>query len=124
MMWTLVLILWLPTLAVFVVVLFVNFHIPIRGRLDHALAAAIISALVWGAWDLVTGTKGFLFIEAAAGQAAAGLILVFIADLIGTFISFSNRLRNAIVTAIVFAAVYLGLMYYLILVAGVTRGAH
>jgi hypothetical protein len=57
-------------------------------------------------------------------QAAAGLILIFIADLIGTFISFTNRFRNAVVTAIVFAVVYFGAIYVLLLVGGARVGLH
>src|SRR5262249_45485763 len=98
--WYALLIVWWPTAGALATVLLVNFYIPIRGRLDHALASSIISALAWGGWALVT-RKGDV-----VTQAGCGLILMFIADLIGTLISFTNRLRNAVVTAVVFAAVF------------------
>jgi hypothetical protein len=38
-------------------------------------------------------------------------VIVFILDLIGNMISFSNRFLNALATAIVFAVVFGGLLY-------------
>ena len=40
-----------------------------------------------------------------------GAVIVFILDLIGNMISFSNRFLNALATAIVFAIVFGGLLY-------------
>ena len=40
-----------------------------------------------------------------------GAAIVFVLDLIGNLISFSNRFLNALTTAIVFAAVFGGLLY-------------
>ena len=40
-----------------------------------------------------------------------GAVIVFILDLIGNMISFSNRFMNALATAIVFAVVFGGLLY-------------
>jgi hypothetical protein len=40
-----------------------------------------------------------------------GAVIVFILDLIGNLISFSNRVLNALATAIVFAIVFGGLLY-------------
>ena len=40
-----------------------------------------------------------------------GAVIVFILDLIGNMISFSNRFMNALATAIVFAIVFGGLLY-------------
>lgn len=40
-----------------------------------------------------------------------GAVIVFILDLIGNLISFSNRFLNALVTAVVFAVVFGGLLY-------------
>lgn len=40
-----------------------------------------------------------------------GAVIVFILDLIGNLISFSNRVLNALATAIVFAVVFGGLLY-------------
>ena len=40
-----------------------------------------------------------------------GAIIVFVIDLIGNMISFSSRITNALVTALVFAAIFGGLLY-------------
>jgi hypothetical protein len=40
-----------------------------------------------------------------------GSLIVFVLDLIGNLISFSNRVVNALATAIVFAIVFGGLLY-------------
>lgn len=40
-----------------------------------------------------------------------GAAIVFVLDLIGNLISFSNRVLNALATAIVFAIVFGGLLY-------------
>ena len=39
-----------------------------------------------------------------------GAVIVFVLDLIGNLISFSNRFLNAVVTALVFAVVFGGLL--------------
>lgn len=39
-------------------------------------------------------------------------VIVFIVDLIGNVITFSNRVVNALVTAVLFAALFGGLVYY------------
>ena len=96
----------IPTLAVCACVLFVNFFIPIKTRLDHARATALTSGIVWGAWELLvpTAAKTADRIVIVAGT----VVLVLIADFIGTYINFTNRIRNAIVTAIVFGTLYYG----------------
>jgi len=45
--------------------------------------------------------------------AVIGAAILFIIGYIGNLLSFSNRFVNALVTAIVFAAIYGGLSYYL-----------
>jgi ABC-type Fe3+-siderophore transport system permease subunit len=40
-----------------------------------------------------------------------GALIVFVIDLIGNMISFSNRFLNALVTAIVFAVIFSALIY-------------
>lgn len=40
-----------------------------------------------------------------------GAVIVFVLDLIGNLISFSSRFLNALVTAVVFAVVFGGLLY-------------
>ncbi len=39
-------------------------------------------------------------------------VVVFIIDLIGNIISFGSRITNALVTALVFAAIFGGLVFY------------
>ena len=93
---------WAATLAVLVSVLFVNFFIPIKTRLDHALATTLSAALVWGVWGLVE-QRELLFVGLGGF-----VIVVFIADVLSTFVSFTNRITNAVVTAIVFTFFYFG----------------
>lgn len=49
-----------------------------------------------------------------------GAVIVFVLDLVGNLISFSNRVLNALATAIVFAIVFGGLLYTGILTLDVT----
>jgi hypothetical protein len=93
---------WAATLAVLVSVLFVNFFIPIKTRLDHALATTLSAAVVWGVWGVVEQRELILF------GLGGFVIVVFIADYLSTFVSFTNRLRNAIAAAIVFTLLYYG----------------
>ncbi|MBA2127695.1 hypothetical protein DLM45_15900 [Hyphomicrobium methylovorum] len=52
-----------------------------------------------------------------------GALVVFVLDLIGNLISFSNRFMNALATAIVFAVVFGGLLYSGVLRLDVTTVA-
>jgi phage-related protein len=111
-MWDLLLYLWNPTLAVLIGVLFVNFFVPIKTRLDHSMATAASAGVVEVVLGLVERP------EDVAIKVIFVVIVSFIADFISTFISFTNRIRNAIVTAIVFAPLYFGVLgglYFLIL---------
>lgn len=49
----------------------------------------------------------------AIGLTALGVQSVFVADTIGNSLVFSNRIGNAVVTAILWAAVFVGTMYAL-----------
>jgi hypothetical protein len=49
-----------------------------------------------------------------------GAVIVFVLDLIGNMISFSNRFMNALATAILFAIVFGGLLYSNVLRLDVT----
>lgn len=49
-----------------------------------------------------------------------GAVIVFVLDLVGNLISFSNRVLNALATAIIFAIVFGGLLYTGILTLDVT----
>jgi hypothetical protein len=108
-MWPLTLMLLRPTLAVLLGVLLVNFFIPIKTRLHHALATTLSAGVVSAVWGLVEQREHILL----------GLIdfmfAVFIADFISTFINFTDRTRNAIVTTIVFMPVHLVVVFGVIL---------
>ena len=109
---------WTPTLAVLASVLCVNFFIPIRTRLDHALATSIGAMAVWGAGAWVVQAE-LIFV-----QIGYLLIVVLIADFISTFICFTDRIRNAIVMAIVFTPLYLGLGTSIMLLVGFVPPIH
>ena len=112
---------WSPALAVLVSVLFVNYFVPIKGRLDHSLATALGAGLVFGVAGLIMQVNGIILIILFL------MIVVFVADFISTFISFSNRIRNAIATTIVFAPLYLGALFALFglyILAGAPHGFH
>jgi len=112
-MWDMVLFFWRPTLVVLISVLFVNFFVPIKTRLDHSLATALSSGALWGTWGLVPPAQDYNIL-----QVLGIVIVVFVADYISTFISFTNRIRNAIVTTIVFAPVCVGAIMGLFFLVG------
>ena len=64
---------------------------------------------------LLTGLGVLALLAGLSGSGPAlvgvGAVIVFILDLIGNLISFSNRVLNALATAIVFAIVFGGLLY-------------
>jgi hypothetical protein len=107
--------LWTPTLAVIVSVLFVNYFIPIRTRFDHALATTLGAAVIWGIGALVAQAELVFF------RIGYLVIVAFIADFISTFICFTDRIRNAMVMAIVFTPLHLGLLSGILLLFGVVR---
>ena len=118
-MWDAVQFLGTPTLAILISVLFVNFFIPIRTRLDHSLATAAGAGIVQSVLGLVTQTE-LVFV-----QVAFVVILGLVADFLSTFISFANRIRNAVVTTIVFVLVYVaGLLGLFVLIGPVHVGLH
>jgi len=111
-MWQLTLMLLRPTLAVLLGVLFVNFFIPIKTRLQHALATSLSAGVVKAVWVLVEQREHILLV-------LFGLVdfvfVVFIAAFIGTAINFTDRTRNAIITAIVFMPVHFVVTFGIIL---------
>jgi hypothetical protein len=109
---------WSPGLAVLVGVLFVNYFVPIKGRLDHSLATALSAGLVFGVVGLITRDNSIFIVVLYL------MSVVFVADFISTFISFSNRIRNAIATTIVFVPLYFGAMFGLWILAGAPHGFH
>src|SRR5690606_17444556 len=79
---------------------------------------AILFAIIFGALfyttqaDVRAPQPQFLLAEYAwAEYVLFGAIIVFVIDLIGNALSFSSRVVNALVTAIVFAVVFGGLTY-------------
>jgi hypothetical protein len=118
-MWDAVQFLGSPTLAVLISVLFVNFFIPIRTHLDHSLATAAGAGIVLSVLGLVQQTE-LVFL-----QVGFVVILGLAADFLSTFISFANRIRNAIVTTIVFVIVYVaGLLGLFVLIGPVHISPH
>lgn len=110
-----------PTLiatAVVFVVGFIGNALSFSNRFVNALVTAIVFAAIFGGLaflskgDAPTTTAHFLPAEYAWLELvliAAGV--VFVVDLIGNMLSFSSRFVNAIVTAIVFAAIFGSLTY-------------
>jgi hypothetical protein len=118
-MWHTVQFLGSPTLAVLISVLFVNFFIPIKTRLEHSLATAAGAGIVQSVLGLVQQTE-LVFV-----QVGFVVVLGLVADFLSTFISFTNRIRNAVVTTIVFVLVYVvGLLGLFVLIGPVQISSH
>jgi hypothetical protein len=98
---------WLlfPIAVVFIVALFGNL-IAFGNRFVNALVTALILAacLVLAAF----GLRGGLIDPASLMFAVAA---VFVADIIGNWINFSNRLANAVVTTLIFGVLFVGAVY-------------
>ena len=55
-----------------------------------------------------------MFLPAAAAwlePVVVGAVIVFVIDLIGNMLSFGSRITNALVTALLFAAIFAALLY-------------
>ena len=98
------------------VLVFVADSIGNRLSFSNRIANALTTALVWGA--LFIGLYFVLdMIEIQLAGSLNGLYklaltgagIVFIADMIGNSIAFTNRFVNALVTATVWAGIFLGL---------------
>lgn len=107
----------LAAIVVFVIGLVGNI-LSFSSRFGNALVTAILFAVVFGALfyttqaDVRAPQPQFLPAEYAwAEYVLFGAAIVFVVDLIGNALSFSSRVVNALVTAIVFALIFGGLTY-------------
>jgi hypothetical protein len=112
-----------PTLiaaaVVFVVALIGNV-LTFSNRFMNALATAVLFGVIFGGLAFVTKAgpppgatpqflpAEYLWLELVLIAAA----VVFVVDLVGNVLSFSNRFLSAIVTALVFAVVFGGLTHF------------
>jgi len=103
--------------VVFVVGLIGNV-LSFSNRFVNALVTAIVFAVIFGALSFVAKTEvppsPVEFLPADYSWLQPVLIaaaVVFVIDLIGNILSFSNRFVNALVTAIVFLLIFGGLTY-------------
>ena len=87
-------------------------------RFVNALVTAIVFAIIFGVLSFLAKTEApaspapFLPAEYSwLEPVLVGAAVVFVVDLIGNILSFSNRFVNALVTAIVFAIIFGGLTY-------------
>jgi hypothetical protein len=94
----------IPIAVVFIIALFSNL-IAFGNRFVNALVTAIILA---ACLVLATFLRGTLIESTWLMFAVAA---VFVADIIGNWINFSNRLANAVVTTLVFAVLFVGAVW-------------
>ncbi len=85
----------------------------------NRVANALTTAVVWGvlfiALYFVLGAIGIQLASSLQGLmilTAKGILIVFVADMIGNAIAFGNRFINALVTAIVWAGIFVALKVY------------
>ncbi len=102
--------------AVVFVVALVGNALSFSSRIGNAFLTAIIFAAIFGALAFVANVNAppphFLPAEYAVAELVLiAAAVVFVVDLIGNVLSFSNRFVSALVTAIVFAALFGGLTY-------------
>lgn len=107
----------LAAAVVFVIGLIGNI-LSFSSRFGNAFITAILFAIIFGALfyttqaDVRAPQPQFLPAEHAwLEYVLFGAAIVFVVDLIGNALSFSSRFVNALVTAIVFAAIFGGLTY-------------
>lgn len=105
--------------VVFVVALIGNV-LSFSNRFVNALVTAVLFGAIFGGLAFVTkagpppgATPQFLPPELLWLELVLiGSAVVFVVDLIGNVLSFSNRFLSALVTAVVFAAIFGGLTHY------------
>ena len=106
----------IPIAVVFIIALFSNL-IVVGNRFVNALVTALIAAVCLGlvAFGLQGGPPEYPTVIAAASA-------VFVADVIGNWINFSNRVASAMLTTLVFTILFVGGVYLMGL-ANVLAGA-
>ena len=86
-------------------------------RFMNALVTAVVFALVYGALyfvidqTTVSAEVGAISQEQWFKMVGISAVLVFIIDLVANMLAFNSRFVNALMTAIVFAVLFAGLMY-------------
>ena len=86
-------------------------------RFMNALVTAIVFALIYGALYFVidqaalSAEVGAMSQEQWFKMVGISAVLVFIIDLVANMIAFDSRFVNALMTAVVFAVLFGGLMY-------------
>ena len=85
--------------------------ISFKSRLYNALTTCIVWAVIFVAINLIYQSlhldPPYLVPEGLLWRwTAAGVVFAFVADLIGNYLSFSNRIVNSIVTSIVWAVLF------------------
>ena len=86
-------------------------------RFVNALVTAIVFGVIYGALYFVidqatlSSEVGAMSQEQWFKMVAISAVLVFIIDLVANMLSFNNRFVNALMTAVVFAVLFGGLMY-------------
>jgi hypothetical protein len=98
---------WLlfPIAVVFVVALLGNL-VAFGNRFVNALVSALILAAC-----LVLASFGLRGTLIDSTSLTLAVVAVFVADIIGNWINFSNRLANAVVTTLVFSVLFVGAVY-------------
>jgi hypothetical protein len=105
----------IPTAVVFVIALLGNL-ISFDNRLINALATAAVSAAV--VIGIAAYTTREMPFKSYVVLALAGGGVAFLADVIANRIAFTGRFVNALVTAAVFGVPFAGLIYYMVVLAG------
>lgn len=86
-------------------------------RFMNALVTAVVFAVIYGALYFVIDKAvlseqvGAVSQEQWFKMVGISAILVFVIDLVANMLAFNNRFVNALMTALVFAVVFIGLMY-------------
>lgn len=86
-------------------------------RFMNALITAVVFALIYGALYFVidqtalSAEVGVVSQEQWFKMVGISAVLVFIIDLVANMLAFNSRFTNALMTAIVFAVLFGGLMY-------------
>ena len=103
--------------AILFVVGYVGNMLSFSNRFMNALVTAIIFAAIYGALFYFAdpaelfSTVGPMSQEEMLKTVGMAALLVFIIDLVANMLAFNSRFVNALMTAIVFAVLFGGLMY-------------
>lgn len=102
----------IPYIVVFVVAFiaaYIGNLLSFSSRLLNALVTGIVFAAAFGGWVFATGDSTM----EAFYPVLFGAVVIAIIDLIGNMLAFSNRLVNALVTAVLSSALVFGFVSWL-----------